>query len=175
MPGERPCSPEWLTDTGGAPSDREDDILALARDALTLSLALVRDALKLRLRPPPTPDLLQGTRSELGKVALVMGPTGIRCAQVGQDKLGRGTHVRTLPHRGAHTPPSSYPGQPASLRRGDPAPPEGPRTRGEPVGHETGTGIVRAPTPPDETRGTPNARDKEPVWEPPGLARDGSR
>jgi len=63
--------------------------------------------------------------------------------------------------------------QPTKTRR--PSSPQGSPTRGEPVGPETETGVIRAPTPSHETHGTPKGRDKAPVGEPPGLSRDGSR
>ena len=62
VPGGPPYSPEWSTDAGTTPSDPDDDIFVLVRYALTWSLPLTRDVLTLCPRPPPTTDLLQGTR-----------------------------------------------------------------------------------------------------------------
>jgi len=173
VPGEPPYSPEWSTDAGATPSDPDDDILALVWETLTLFLTVTRDALTLYPRSPPTPELLQGTRWELGMVDLVTGPKplGDKVRTSGTRQRG-GLHVRTLPHCGAHPPPRSYPGQPAHQ---DAATPQGPRTRGEPVSPETKTGVIRAPTPTHENHDTPKDRDKAPVGEPPGLARDGPR
>jgi len=173
VPGWPPCSPGWSKDAGATLSDPDEDMLVLVRDALTLSLALVRDALTFCLRPPPTPDLLHGKRWELGMVGLVMCPTGIRCATVERDNGGgltcglSLTEARTLLF--ALTPDN----EPTMTR--PPSSPQGPRTRGVPVGLETGAGVVRAPTPPHETFGTPKGVDMAPVGEPPGLARDRPR
>ena len=173
VPGEPPCSPEWSTDAGATPSDPDDDILALVRETLTLFLTLTRDALTLYPRSPPTPELLQGTRWELGMVDLVTGPKPLGDkVRTSGTRQGGGTYERTLPHRGAHPHPRSYPEKPAYH---DSATPQGPRTRGEPVSSENETGVIQAPTPPHETRGTPKGRDKAPVGEPPGLARGGPR
>jgi len=88
LPGGPSGSPYWSVDAGAIPSDPDDDIFTLVWDAMTLSLALVLDALTLRLRLPPTQDLLQGTSWELGMAGLVLRRTGIWCAPVEQDKGG---------------------------------------------------------------------------------------
>jgi len=80
--------------------------------------------------------------------------------------------VGALPHPGAHPPPRSYPWQPVHQ---DAATPQGPRPRKEPVSPETDMGVIRESTPHNETYGTPKGRDKAPVGEQPGLARDGPR
>jgi len=180
VPGGPPCSPECSTDSGATPKDPDDDILALVLDAFILPLAFVWDALPFYLRPPPRPDLLQGTRWELGMVGLARSPTGIRCTPVEQDKVGGGggggAHVWTRSHTGVYSPPRSYPGQralqaPTTLL----PPPRSTHAREEPVGPETVADVSRARTPPLETQGTPKRRDEAPVREPPGLARDGPR
>ena len=122
VPGGQPCSPEWSTDAGATLSDPEEDILALVGDALTLSLALVRDALTLCPRPPPTPDLLQGTRWELGMVGLVISPTGIRCAPVERDKGGDSRADSPSPGRATSSTLLHWTTSPP--RRGDPPPPK---------------------------------------------------
>jgi len=63
--------------------------------------------------------------------------------------------------------------QPTKAPRPSPLP--GTRTAGAPVGPETETGVLRVPTLPHETHGTPKGRDKAPAGEPPGLSRDGPR
>jgi len=83
-PGETPSSPDSSPDAGASPWDPDDDMLCLPRDALALhwdalvldrdALMLDRDALNLYPRPLPTPDILQGTKWELGMTGLVTGP-----------------------------------------------------------------------------------------------------
>ena len=170
------CSPEWSTKAGATFSDPDDDILALPRDALTLSLALVRDALSLCLRPPPTPDPLQRRSWELGMVDLVRGPTGQRCAAVEQDRVGGGVDTRGDSPSPERAPSSSLlPRTTSASKTQRPSPPQVSRTRGELVGPESETGVIRAPTPPHETHGRPKGPEMAPVGEPPGLARDGPR
>jgi len=102
VPGGGPCFPEWSTDAGTVPSDPDDDILTLVRDALTLTF--VRDALTLCPRPAPTPDLLQGTRWDLGMAGLVMGatPLGDKVRTSGASQ-GRGELTCGLSRAGALT------------------------------------------------------------------------
>jgi len=132
VPGGPPCSPEWLSDAGTTPSNPDDDILALVLDALTLSLSLTRDALTVFQRPPPTPDLLHGTRWELGMVGLMLGPTplGDKVRTNGTKKAREGlpcglslTGARTLLL--SRTPDN----QPTKTRRASP-PPTSTHTRG---------------------------------------------
>ena len=176
VPEELSCSSEWSTDAGATFTDPEDDILALVWDALILTLALVWDALSLYLRPPPMPDLLQGSRWELGIVVLVSGPMGIMCAPENQDKVEGGGDARLDSPSPGRAPSSSLlPWTTRAQRRDDPPPPQGPHTRGELVGPKTETDVVWARTPPHETHGKRRGRDEAPVGEPPGLARDGPR
>ena len=102
-----------------------------------------------------------------------MGPTGIRCAPVEQDKGGGLTCGLSLTVAGTLLLALTQDNQPTKTR--PPSSPQSPRTRAKPVGTETETGVIRAPTPPHETHGTPKGRDKARVAEPPGLARDGPR
>jgi len=107
VPGRPPCSPEWSTDPGATSTDPDDEIFNLVRDALILPLALDWDALPLCRLPPPRPDLLQGTRWGRGMVVLVRGPTGIRCAPVEQDKVGRRGDARADSPSSRRIPSSS--------------------------------------------------------------------
>jgi len=107
-------------------------------------------------------------------MGLVLGPTGIRCAPVEQDKGGGRacglalTRAWTLLLSLTRDDPRPKPDDP-------PSPPHGPPTRGAPVGPGIGTDGRRARTLPPETTGTPKGRDEAPVGEPPELDRDGPR
>jgi len=109
-------------------------------------------------------------------VGLVLGPTGIRCAPVEQDKVGgRGGRACGLDLTRAWTLLLALTLDDPRPKPDDPPPPHGPPTRGEAVGTGNGTDGSRTRTLPPETRGTPKGRDEAPVGEPPELARDGPR
>ena len=157
VPAGPPCSPEWSPDPGATSTDPDDDILTLDRDALLLPLALDRDALPLDQLPPPRPDLLQGTRWGLGMMGLVLGPTGIRCAPVEQDKGGDARADSPSPGRGPSSS-LSYPGRPATqARRSSSSSPRTTHTRGagrprDRDGRQTGTHAT--PRDPRDTEGS---------------------
>jgi len=161
VPGGPPCSPECSTDSGATPKDPDDDILALVLDAFILPLAFVWDALPFYLRPPPRPDLLQGTRWELGMVGLARSPTGIRCTPVEQDKVGGGgggggARVDSLSHRRVLSS-SLLPRTTRAPSPNDPPPPPKVHTRARGTGRPRDRG-GRKPGPHATTR---DPRDTE--------------